>query len=147
MDYLAIADAIAAYYPALTPPAGLGAIREATGRPPTTIGMTPCVYVVLDDWNLESGNSTRAGVARFLARFYLAESADLTRDAAALGAWAGVLLDALKDHVQLDGALAYVARVVVDGLTIALLPYSGRSWAGIECRIRVTTSESWLGTS
>lgn len=145
MDYLGDADAIAAYFPGLTPPAGQGAIREASGRGPTTPGMLPAVVVSLDDSELDTGNGTRAGVTRYLARFYLGESADLARDLAALGAWASVLVDVLKDHVQLDGR-PNVARAVVDGLTVGLLPYSSRTWAGIEIRIKVTTSESWLAT-
>lgn len=146
MDYLGDADAIAALYPSLTPPAGLTAIREATARPPTTPGSTPAVYVTLDESKLETGNGVRAGVSVYLARFYFAEAADLARDSAALAAWATVLVDVLKDHVQLDGR-TNVARCVTDGIKIGLLPYSGRFYAGIEQRIKLTTSEAWLGTS
>lgn len=149
MDYLGDADYIATLYPGLTPPAsptGLVAIRESTARPPATIGPTPALFVTLDESQLETGNGIRSGVSRYLARFYLAESADLVRDAAALAAWATVLVDVLKDHVQLDGR-TNVARCVVEGVKIGLLPYSGRTYAGVESRIKMTTSEAWLGTA
>lgn len=144
MDYLGDATAIAAYFPGLTPPAGLGAIRESTALPPSTPGALPAVYVSLDDSELLTGNGVRAGGAKYLARFYLAESSDLARDQASLMAWASVLVDVLKTHVQLGGR---VARAVVSGLDVALLTYSSRTWAGIELRIMVTTSESWLATA
>lgn len=148
MDYLGDAGAIAALYPALTPPAtptGLIAVREATANPPTAPGSTPAVYVSLDESSLQTGNGVRAGVTLYLARFYLAEAADLARDWAALAAWASVLVDVLKDHAMLDGR-PNVARAVVDGVKIGLLSYSGRSYSGVESRIRLTTSEAWLAT-
>lgn len=147
MDYRGDAAALAALYPALTPPvapAGLIAIREATAAIPASWGMLPAVGIFLDGSEFVTGNGTRAGTTQYLARFYLGEAADLARDQDALMAWAAVLADVLKAHAQLGGR---VARAVVDGLEIGLLPFAGRTYAGIESRIHLTTSESWLAAS
>lgn len=146
MDFAGDAGAIAALYPLLTPPAGQGAVREASATPPATLAMLPAVYIFLDDSDLVTGHGVRAGVSHYLARFYLEESADLTRNATRLNAWATVLADVLKAKVQLAGR-PNVARATVDGLKIALLPYSDRLYAGIESKITLVTSETWLASA
>jgi hypothetical protein len=149
MDYLGDAAALAALYAGLAAPgtpAGLSPVREATANPPAAWGPLPAVAAVLDTSDLASGNGVRAGVSRYLVRFYLTEAADLTREAAALSAWATILVDVLKDHVQLDGR-PNVARATVDGLKVDLLPYAGRLYAGIESKITLVTSEAWLATA
>lgn len=147
MDYLALADALAAPFDGLAAPvspAGLLAIREATGRPPGVPGELPAVYVVLDRSGFETGNGTRAGGHRFRARFLLQEAADLGRDAHALAAWAGILADLFRLRAQLGGL---VARVVVAGVDVGLIPWAGRQYAGIDVLLDVTTAEAWLAAA
>lgn len=144
LDFAGDADAIAALFPSLTPPAGLSAIRSATADPPSALKMLPAVVVYPDTGELVTGNSSRAGAIDYLARFYFAQSSDLPRQSRVLLKWLGVLVDVLKTSTQLGGR---VARAVVEGFTVGLLPYAGRQYAGIELRIRVTTAEGWVATA
>jgi hypothetical protein len=144
MDYAGDAAAIAAIFPTLAPPAvDPRAVRDGTSTPDSAPGPTPAVFVFLDDSDLaKAGNGTRLGVTRYIARLLIDEAADLAHDNAAVLAWASVLADTLKTHVQLAGR-PNVARCVVDGLAGGIVPWAGRSWAGVDVRIRLVTSEPW----
>lgn len=149
MDYSGDAAALAGFLGAVTTaapvPAEQRTIRDATATPPTTPGELPALYVLLDGSSLVSGNGVRQGANDYLGRFLLAQAADLSRDSAALMLWASALADALKTHVHLN-ARAGVALATITGLEVGLVPWSGRSWAGIDVRIHVTTSESWIAS-
>lgn len=142
-----IADGLAERFTALAAPAGLPTldpVRVSTADPPEALGDLPAVVVFADEGELETGNGVRAGVSTWLCRFYLSQTADLEHESRSLLRWLEVLLDRLKGAAQLGGA---VARAVVSGYTVGLMPYSGRQYAGIELRVTITTSEAWEATA
>lgn len=150
MDFSGDADAIAARFASgtLTPPAGEEAVQVATAEPPNALGDLPAVIVGLSAGELDTGNGSRKGAIEYVARFYLAETADLPREGRRLLKWATVLLDALKGSAQLAGR-PNVAVVKVAGFTIPPdgMLYAEKRHAGIEIRIHAVTSESWLAVA
>jgi hypothetical protein len=146
-DLDAVADAIAARFAAanVTPPVGLTVnIRLATADSPDQLGTLPTVLVVASEGEFETGNGTRLGGHDFLVRFYWSETLDLSRELASLRKWVTVLVDQLRDSVQLGGL---VDRVTVDAYAIDLLTYARKSYAGIELAVHVQTSEPWSATA
>lgn len=144
MNLAAIADAIAARFLAVTPPADEPAVRVATADPPAAHGALPAVVVYLQAGELETGNGTRAGTLEFRAAFYLAEAVDTAREGRRLLLWTAALIDVLRLAVQLGGT---VAVATVDGFDVGLLPYAGRQYAGVEVRVNVVTSEGWAAVA
>lgn len=144
VDLEAIADAIAAAYGGLTPPANRGAIRSSSADPDAALGPTPAVTVWVDSGDLETGNGSRRGVLAWIVRFHYQETADLGREARAVLAWLPVLLDALRTSAQLGGL---VARATVDGFTVGILAYGGREYAGVELRVTTVLSEAWTAAA
>lgn len=148
MDYTGDAAAIAGCFVGVVGPAAdPRTVRDPTSTPDSAVGPTPAVFVFLDTADLpRSGNGSRLATTEYVARVLLDEAADLAHDAAAILGWCGILADVLKDHAQLDGR-AGVARAIVDRLAAGLVDWGGRRYAGIDVRIRVTSSEGWAATA
>lgn len=148
MDFSGDADAIAARFASgtLAPPAGETAVQVATGDAPQVLAGLPAVLVSLSAGELRAGNGSRQGALEYVARFYLAESADVATEGRRILAWASVLIDALKASAQLGGR---VAQATVAGFTVPPggLVYATKVYAGIELRVHVVTSEGWLASS
>lgn len=141
-DLDAIGEAIALRYtPAnLTPPAGLPAIRSATADLPNQLGALPLVLIFPEGGELNPGNGTRPGRHTFLARLYLAETNDWPRHSKALRRWATKLLDVHGTVAALGGAVVIVRSVA---WSIGSMRYEPDTYAGVEVRLEVITSESW----
>jgi hypothetical protein len=146
-DFGAISDALAAKFGVgvLATPTGADAIRSASAALPSGLGALPAVYVFADSGQLTQGGGSRHGEHVFLARLYYDQAAggDLERDVPELQDWLGVMLDALKPGMQLS-AQVDAARIV--GWRIAILPYAGLEYTGLELRIQVVTSAGWTPT-
>jgi hypothetical protein len=71
---------------------------------------------------------------------------DLSRESTTLRSWLEVLIDRHKDLVHL-GIPTVVAATRTIGAKIGVLPYGGASYAGVECRVQVVTSEPWAATA
>lgn len=151
-DFDAIAQAVAARYAAaqVTPPAGLSNIRLATADLPQklVVGRStfrPVVLVFPDEGSLApSSGYQRQGEIRFKVRFYLVRSVDLARETNALRRWLTVLVDQHKTSMQLGGLVTWCRTV---GWRLALLPYAGVTFAGIELDVSVGTIEGWAVTA
>jgi hypothetical protein len=141
-DFDAIGTALAARFAAaaVTPPTGFGNIRLSTADLPNGVATLPTVLIFPDTGDFATGNGTRLGIQDWLVRFYYAQTGDLTRDTNALRKWLTVLVDQLRDSVQLGGVVVY-ARV--DGWRVGQLTYAGQDYSGLELRVRVQTSEAW----
>jgi len=147
-DFDAIAAAIATRYaPAqVTPPAGLQNIRSSSADLPQAINsgralLRPVVLVFPDQGELTpSSGGLRRGVSRWLVRFYLTISKDLPRETNALRKWLTVLVDQHKTSLQLGGTVVAVRTL---SWRIALLPYAGRMYAGIELGVETITDDTW----
>lgn len=144
MDIDAIATAVAARYSSLTPPAGLGAIRKATGDLPQAIGQVPVVLIWPEEGELRAGTGSRLGDHLFFARFYFGLTRNLERETKACRRWLSVLLDAHKDAVQLGGLVASVRTITWQ---IGQMEYAGKTYTGIELGLQVVTTEPWDATA
>ncbi len=143
-----IADAIAAKYApgVIAPPATLEGIRSSSAYPPGQLDPQPCVLVFLDDASLKSADGSRIAVVDYLVRLYLDPvlAQDVARESAALIAWADKLINAHATGLQLGGL---VASCITVGLKVGTLRYASVDYAGVECRVRVVTSEGWNPTA
>lgn len=147
-DIDALAVALAARY-ALTPtPAGeTAALRSASADPTNELGPDlPLVLVFADAGGYDPGNGTRIGVHTYPVRFYLGEAKVLERDVPRLRRWATVLSDQLRGAAQLGGA-ATVTSARAIAYRVGLLPYAGRTYAGVEITVEIVTSEAWAATA
>ena len=144
LDFDAMATAIAARYPALTPPAGLVAVRKATGDLPQRMTVLPMVLVFPDAGTLEVGGGTRIGEHVFLARFYFARSKDLAREVNACRRWLSKLIDAHADGMTAGGAVTAVRTV---GWRLGRLDFGANTYTGVELRLQVVTSDAWSPTA
>lgn len=143
MDYLAIADAIAARYaPAVvTPPAGLPNIAIATARPPNALVQSPAVIVWPERGEIVwEGGYRYDRTADFGVHFYLARhEGDIPRQGAELMAWLGVLTDQLRGAAKLG--LPGVSKALVTGWQVGQLVYAGTTYDGITLTVSVWTEE------
>lgn len=148
-DLDAIGAALALRYApgALTPPAGEDDIRSSTDDPPGQLAGLPLVVVFLDAGQADGGGSgTQVSTSDWIVRLYLAEVAgsDLARLMGRAKRWTTVLFYSLREGVQLGGLVDW-ARIT--GYRLGEMDYSGRTYAGVELRVRVTTSEGWAATA
>lgn len=146
VDFDGITTAIAARYApaAVTPPVGLTNVRRATGDWPNALGALPTVLVVPDQGAMDTGGGSRAGLHEWIVRFYLAlySTKGVGRQMNACRKWLPILTDQLKTGggVQLGGK---ADNAEVATWRMGVLDFAGRSYSGVELRIRVTTSEGW----
>lgn len=147
LDFDAIAAAIAARFAPgqVVPPGTLTNIRKATADLPQALGQMPVVLVFPDQGAMDTGAGTRAGLHEFIVRFYFGLTRNLARETNACRKWLSVLVDQLKTGgaVQLGGL---VANAEVATWRIGQLDYAGKTYSGIELRVRVTTTEGWTPT-
>lgn len=145
-DLDAIATALATRFdgPAVTPPAGESDPRSSSANAPNELGALPCVVVFADAGGYRTGNGTRIGVHTFPVRFYLSETMDIERESARLRTWATVLQDQLRTSVTLSGTCD---RATVQSYQLGILRYAGRSYAGVELRVEVETTEGWAASA
>jgi hypothetical protein len=142
-DFDAEATAIKARFSSLTPPTGLRAIQWI-GDPPDKVGATPGVVVMLDEGSFDTGNGTREGHHDWTIQFlYAPVDAAVPRAEVALRKWATVLLYVFQTAAQLGG-IVDVVRLM--SYSIGKFTYQQDYW-GIELRVHVTTTESWLAVS
>ncbi len=143
MDYLAIADALAARFAAaaVTPPAGLANIALSTARPPNALVQSPSVVVWPDKGEVVfEGGYRYDRTADFIVSFYYARhEGDIPRESAALLSWLGVLTDQLRGQMKLG--LAGVAKALVTGWQVGTLTYAGIAYDGITLSVSVWTEE------
>ena len=147
VDVDAIAAAIATRYTAgagLVPPAGLLNVRKSTADLPQKLGQMPVVLVFPVSGELEPGGQTRVGEHVFLARFYLRRATDLARETNELRRWLKVLLNVHGTASTLGGLVAIVRT---RGWTLGDLSFDGITYAGVELRLQVVTSEDWSPTA
>lgn len=141
-DFLAIADAIATRFGAVTPPAGQPAVRQSTARPPNAITVSPFIVV----W-VSSGSDTWVGgqligESEFKVAFHLARHrADVARDIVALDGWVGALRPALFGQMKL-GLAPIVTKALVMSWETGNLTYAGEEYDGIVFTVRVWTEET-----
>lgn len=141
-----IAAAIAARFLAaqVTPPAGYANIRSSTANAPGAIGPTPAVVVSLNDFEFDTGNTTRTGAQSWFVRFYFDQTSDLERTEPAIRKWVDVLIGQLKASVQLAGL---VDRAVIGAGKVGVLAYGGVDYTGCELTVYTATSEGWAATA
>lgn len=144
MDVNAISTALAARFAPgqVVPPAGLTNVRKSTADLPQGLTQMPIVLVFPDSGALDTGGGTRAGLHRFVVRFYFGLARNLARETNGCRKWLTVLLDQLKTGgaVQLGGV---VDNAEVADWRIGRMDYQGKTYAGIELGVNVTTSEGW----
>lgn len=143
MDYLALADALAARYApaAVVPPTGYRNIAMSTARPPNAITNSPSVVV----WASKGEVVYEPGVrydrtADFIVNLYYAQQeGDIPRESAALQAWLGVLLGQLEGQTKLGLGGAGVDKAIAVSWQIGSLTYAGQTWDGITINVSVWT--------
>lgn len=147
LDYITVANAIAAKYPTLTPPTGYPAIRSATAQIPNRMtAALPRVLVFVDDGELEAVGGSRAGEHRWRAMFFYKRGGDLPRDRNALVRWLPILLDAWSSSMSASGSGWVVPAIRTVGYTLGTLDFAEQVFSGIELRLQLVTRESWLPT-
>lgn len=153
MDFDSIGNAIALRFDrtTVTPPTSYRNIRISTANAPEQLPPTPCVIVFLADGNFESGPGTHKQSGHdWLVRFYFDQTTDLVRAQVGLRKWASVLVDRLRDSVQLGGLSGsgwVVTGAWVTGYTLGLLTYADRSYSGIELKVHVVVDEAWAAVA
>lgn len=127
----------------VTPPAGYTNIRTSTADLPQTITKVPIVLIFPDTGAFDTGGGSRAGLHRYLVRFYFGLARNLARETNGCRKWLTVLVNQLKTGgaVQLSGV---ADNCEVADWRIGVLPYAGKDYSGIELGVNVTTSEGWL---
>lgn len=144
MDVNGISTALAARFaPAqVTPPAGLTNIRKSTADLPQGLTQMPIVLVFPDSGAFDTGGGSRAGLHRFVVRFYFGLARNLARETNGCRKWLTVLADQLKTGgaVQLGGL---ADNCELADWHIGRLDYMNKTYAGIELGVNVTTSENW----
>lgn len=145
MDYLAIADALAARFSSsvVTPPTGLRTIALATARPPNALAQSPSVVVWPDKGEVVfEGGYRYDRSADFTVSFYYARhEGDIPRESAALLSWLGVLTDQLRGQAKLGLAASGVTKALVTGWQIGMLTYAGITYDGITLTVSVWTEQ------
>ncbi len=135
MDVDAISTALAARFApgVVAPPAGYQNIRKATGDLPQSLSAMPIVLVFPDSGAFDTGGGTRAGLHRFIVRFYFGLARNLARETNGCRKWLTVLADQLKTGgaVQLGGV---VQNAEVADWTIGQLTYAGKTYFELERR-------------
>jgi hypothetical protein len=141
-DFDAITLALVARFsPAqVTAPTGYDPITLATGDLPEGLVPTPCVLVYPNSGELRYFPGKRDATHDFTVRFYFNQIGDLERDTVALRKWLTVLVDQLRVSSQLAGIVTS-ARVIE--WAIAVLPYGGVEYTGIELTVSIVTNEPW----
>jgi hypothetical protein len=129
------------------PPAGgYDNIRVATGDLPGQMVPLPAVLVFPNAGTFDYITNDIAGDHEFIIRFYYNQTGDLERDMVALRKWLTILVNQLQGAVQLGG-VAGVHWARITGWTIAILPYAGQEYTGIELTASIGTNERWQPTS
>lgn len=144
MDFTAITNGLAARYApaAVSPPSGRANITQSVGQPPNNIPNTPYVIVWPSSGSLTYGPSRRYGEHEFLVTFYYGRSeGDLTREAAALQDWLGVLLDQTHGAMML-GLSPTVLKALPIRWEIGTLEYGGVTYDGITITVHVWTADN-----
>ncbi len=152
-DFDAIADAIAARYAGIGPPAGATrAMQSSSADVPQAIAPLTCprVLVFMDQGRYQTGDvegpasGTRQGAHGATVRFFLRKltpRADIEQASTELRQWLGLLVDRHLANARLGGL---VEEVHLAGYRITVLDYAGHSFAGIELDVAFTTTEPYL---
>ena len=146
-DFDAVAVALAARFVpvAVTPPAGgYVNIRSSSAYPTAALGPLPCVLVLPDAGDFNSGNGKREGHLDWFVRFYFSQTGTPEKDAKALLKWLTVLVDQTKTAFQLGGL---VATAPVMGYRVGLLRFGEQDYSGIELTVHTEVHEAWAATA
>jgi hypothetical protein len=152
-DFDAIADAIAARYAGIGPPAGYTrAMQSSQADLPQSMGalFLPRTLVFMDQGRYQTGDvegpasGTRQGAHGATVNFYLRKltpKGDIARAQQELRAWLGLLVDRHLANARLGGL---VEEIHLAGYRITVLDYAGASFAGIQLDTTFTTTEPYL---
>lgn len=152
-DFDAIADAIAARYAGIGPPAGYPrGMQSSSADLPQSMAAVflPRTLVFMDQGRYQTGDvegpasGTRQGAHAATVRTYirkLAPKGDIKQAQQECRAWLGLLVDRHLANAKLGGL---VEEIHLAGYRIAVLDYAGAVFAGVELEVAFTTTEPYL---
>lgn len=144
LDMLAVVDALAASYLAMTPPTGERPVASSTGRLDNYPPKLPAVRIFPPSGATPLYEQSRRKVQwPFTVRFYITEHVDdLPNNIVLLYKWLNVFVDAT--HVALKLGLAPVVdkALPTGSLTIGSMEYGGSVFDGIEMEVTVWTTDT-----
>jgi len=145
MNISGISEALATRFAAaaITPPTGYNEPVTATHLLPNAITTTPIALVFPPVAEFSYSGHKRSGDLDYTIRWYIANTADKPRAAAALYAWYDVLVEMLEASFDLDATASGVTHAVVTGARAGPAEYAEKEYVTVELDVTVHTEQGF----